>query len=126
MTTTQPPADPGYAGPLSPAHVRLLKIAVVVMGAMIIIGMGVVAWRIIYLASGAARQAQAPAAAAGGPTASAARLALPPGATIRGMTLSGNRLAVHYESAKGPAIAIVEVTNGAVISRIEIVPEVPR
>jgi hypothetical protein len=109
-------------GPLRPAHVRLLKIAVVVMGLLIVAGMAAVALRIVYLAS---RPTPQVSSARPGLEAQA-RLALPAGAAIRLMALSGDRLAVHYDAPAGPGIAILDVATGSLVSRIAIVPEPPR
>jgi hypothetical protein len=109
-------------GPLRSAHVRLLKIAVVVMGLLILSGMAAVVLRIVYLASRPTVQTSS----AGSGLEARARLALPPGAAIRLMALSGDRLAVHYDAPAGPGIAIVDVATGMVVSRIAIVPEPPR
>ena len=113
--------------PLTDGHVRLLKIAVVAMGLMIVAGIAAVIGRIIYLGSGGQKQAtvsqsssQVMRAGAGG------RLGLPPQASIRHLSLSGDRLAVHYEGPTGAGIVVVDSASGAVLSRIELVPEVPR
>ena len=109
--------------PLTEGHVRLLKIAVVAMGLMIGVGLAAVIGRIIYLGSGGQKQATvSPAARTGG----SGRLALPPQASIKHLALSGDRLAVHYEGPAGAGIAIIDAATGAVISRIDLVPEVPR
>ena len=110
----------GETGTLRPAHVRLLKIAVVVMGLLILAGMAAVVLRIVYLASRPTAQSS------GANLESRARLALPPGAVVRQIAVSGDRLAVHYDGPAGPGIAIVDVATGSVVSRIAIVPEPPR
>ena len=126
------PNDPVDTGPLNAGQVRLLKIAVVAMGLMILAGLAAVAGRVIYLASGAQKQAgtsgAVPAAATGTGLRlmSAARLALPALAVVRNLALSGDRMAVHFESPAGSGIAIVDIATGAVVSRVELVPEVPR
>jgi len=107
-------------GPPKPGHVRLLKIAVVTMGILILAGFGAVVLRIVHLASNLSQVA---------PTAGnielRARLALPPGAVIRLMALSGDRLALHYDAPEGAGIAVVNISTGAVVSRLGIVPEAP-
>ena len=112
----------GETGPLRTAHVRLLKVAVVVMGLLILAGMAAVVLRIVYLAS----RPSAQLSAAGPNFESQARLALPPGAAIRQIAIAGDRLAVHYDGPAGPGIAIVDIATGAVVSRVAIVPEPPR
>ena len=118
-------------GPLTPSQVRLLKIAVIAMGLMILAGLAAVIGRVIYLASGTQKQATRVASVPGVPSlavgrgASALRLALPPQSVVRHLALSGDRLAVHFESPAGAGIAVLDATTGAMLSRIELVPEVP-
>ncbi len=104
--------------------VRALKIAVVVMGIMIVLGVLTVIGRIVYLAN--QRSTQGASAVGSARLAAVIKLATPAGANVRQVTLSGDRLAVHYDSAVGTAIAIVDLASGAVITRLELVPEVPR
>lgn len=120
-TTAKPAAD---AIEPEPPFVKWLKIAVVVMGIMIVVGVLVVIGRIVYLASTGPRQAASPATAAR--IVPSAGLGLPAGSTIRQVSLSGDRLAVHYEAPTGAAIAILDLATGQVLSRITVVPEVPR
>jgi hypothetical protein len=109
-------------GPLRPAHVRLLKIAVIVMGILILMGIVAVVARIVYLVSPSSRQP----ALSGASPASGQRLALPPGAVVRQVALSGDRLAVHYDGPEGPGIAVIDILTGSTVGRITIVPEPPR
>ena len=110
------------SGPLGSGPVRLLKIAVVVMGVLILAGLAAIAARVFYLASRPARQPSGIALAAAGQ----ARLALPDGAVVRHVALSGDRLAVTYEHPGGTAIAILDLATGETVRRIEVVPEPPR
>ncbi len=112
---------------MSPPYVRLLKIAVAVMGLMIVVGLAAVVLRIVYLAATPKGQsATVGARVSGAAPPATTRLAMPPGAAIRHLALSGDRLAVHYESPRGSAIAILDTATGAVITRVDVVPEVPR
>ena len=104
--------------------VRGLKFTVVAMGIMIVLGILTVIGRIVYLASNS--QKQAVVANSSARLAPAVKLALPAGAQVRQLSLSGDRLAVHYESTAGAGIAVVSLTTGAVLSRIEVVPELPQ
>ncbi len=117
----------GLAVP-EPPMVRWLKFAVIAMGIMIVVGLLVVIGRIVYLASNPPRQGSSASAGtyAGGRIAPAATLAVPAGSVIRQISLSGDRLAIHYEGTGGSAVAIVELATGSVLSRVQIVPEVPR
>jgi hypothetical protein len=116
-------ADAAASGPLSPGQVRALKIAVVVMGVLIILGLFTVFARIIYLASRSGPQVQAASQASGK---TAQRLALPRGAIVRQSSISGDRLAVQYEAPSGAGIVILDLASGQIVSRVELAPEAPR
>jgi hypothetical protein len=119
MSEPDAPAMPDGPG------VRALKIAVIVMGIMIVVGMVVVFARIVYLAN--QRGAQGTTVPSGSARlAPQAQLALPAGATIRHVSLSGERLAVHYDGPAGSGIAVVDLATGSVLSRLRVVPELPR
>lgn len=129
MIEPAPPSQSAAAdtGPLTPAQVRWLKIAIVVMAIMIVAGiLGVVA-RMFYLASTRSPQAsRASAATTIGTIAPEAKLQLPSGAIIKSMTMDGARLALQYDAPSGAGIAIVDVASGRVVSRWRIEPEPPR
>jgi hypothetical protein len=116
-------ADAAASGPLSPGQVRALKIAVVVMGVLIVLGLFTVFARIIYLASRPAPQVQAASQA---PRKTTQRLALPPGAIVRQSSISGDRVAVQYEAPSGAGIVILDLASGQIVSRVELAPEAPR
>jgi hypothetical protein len=123
MTVPTPSqAEAAASGPLNPGQVRALKIAVVVMGVLIVLGLFTVFARIIYLASRPSPQVQAVSQTPGRAT---QRLALPPGAVVRQSSISGDRLAVQYEAPSGAAIVILDLARGQVVSRIELVHEAP-
>ena len=121
MSDPTPPAMPDTLG------VRALKFAVVAMGIMIVLGLLTVIGRIVYLANQRGTQASpAGMVSSGTRLAATARLSLPQGAHIRQISLSGDRLAVHYEGPAGSGIAVVDLVSGTVLSRVDVVPEVPR
>lgn len=110
------------------ALVRVLKIAVIGMGILILAGLAAVIWRIVHLASSpkdnpATIVAPIEAQTTASPTAALTpelTLALPEGAAVRSVTLSANRLAVHYDAAEGSGIAIVDLETGRTLSRVRI------
>lgn len=106
--------------------VRALKIAVVVMGIMIVLGVLAVIGRIVYLANQRSAQGVSAVPAGSARLSANARLALPAGAQVRQISLSGDRLAVHYEAAGASGIAVLDLATGAVLSRVDVVPEMPR
>lgn len=102
--------------PFSPAQLRILKIAVVVMGVILVLGFAAVIGRIAYLVTRTAK----PAA----PTAIAKnlRLPLPEGATVRSLALSGDRLAVHFDAHAGAGVAILDLLTGEPVTHVQFVP----
>lgn len=106
--------------------VRALKFAVIAMGVMIVLGVLTVIGRIVYLANQRSAQGGASSSSTSARLAASAKLALPSGAQIRQISMSGDRLAVHYESAGTGGIAILDLATGNVLSRVELVPELPR
>lgn len=122
LATSQATRGPGQ---LTPGQERGLKMAIVVMGVMIVVGLLAIVARVVYLAGG--RVEQAPAATASSSEIPAeTRLALPAGASVRNMVLSGDRLAIHHDGPAGSGITVVDVRNGRVLSRIVVTPEAPR
>jgi hypothetical protein len=118
-------------GELSAGGVRALKIAIVVMGIMIVLGLLAVIGRIFYLAG----KPQRPLAASGtsASTASGAvvlaprvRAEIPAGAAVKTMALAGDRLAVHFDAPAGGGILVIELASGEVVSRVDLVPAPPR
>lgn len=131
--TTAPLAPAGAApagsdgGPLSPAGVRILKIAIVVMGVLIVLGLAGVVARIFYLASTRPPQATRQTAASRAlPVVPEATLSLPAGAVIRSVSLDGGSMAVAFDAPAGAGIVIVDVASGRAVSRWHIGPEPPR
>ena len=105
----------------SPRQVRVLKVAVIVMGILLVGGFTLVVAGIVYQASKLGKDKQAaPAPAAEALSGTQAELAIPPGATVTSLALDGDRLALHLKSVAGPEVLIIDVTTGKVISRIKL------
>jgi hypothetical protein len=107
---------------LGDRQLKMLKVAVIAMGVILVLGFITVIARIVYLVN----RSSETATAASHPVQQAARLALPAGASVRNMSLAGSHLAVHYEGPGGGGIVILDLQTGKPVSRIEIVPEAPR
>jgi hypothetical protein len=102
-------------------QVRVLKIAVIVMGILLVVGFGLVMVAIVYQASQLPdKESQAPARAAAVPLEAQTELAIPPGAKVTSLALDGDRLALHLESSAGPEVVVVEIGTGKVLSRIKL------
>jgi hypothetical protein len=119
--TSEPDNTPLPGTVFTPRQVRALKIAVIVMGILLVGGFAFVMAAIVYQASKLGdTKVQASAAGQAAAPASGSALTLPPGATIASMALDGDRLALHLQTSTGPEIAVIDVTTGTVLSRIKI------
>src|SRR6476646_11114956 len=87
----------------TPRQVRILKIAVIVMGVLLVGGFAFVLAAIVYQASHPAQDAGGTGApSVPGQGALSIDLPLPAGAAVTAISLDGNRLAVHLIGATGP------------------------
>jgi hypothetical protein len=108
----------------TPRQVRILKIAVIVMGVLLVGGFAFVLAAIVYQASRPAQDA-----AGGRATVSAEQraqdieLPMPRDATVAGVSLDGNRLAVHLNGASGPEIAVIDLATGKVTANVRLKPQ---
>jgi hypothetical protein len=98
----------------TPSQLRMLRIAVVAMGLVLLIGFAVVVGRIVYLLNvppgdAAPGSDMATVAAPPAPTS----IGLPKGAVVKHLAIAGNRLAIHYESPSGAGIRIVDLAAPA-------------
>ena len=122
MTVASDPDNTPLPGTVfTPRQVRVLKLAVIVMGALLVGGFAFVMAAIVYQASelGEKQGSAAPAAVPRPETS----LVIPEGATVTSLALDGNRLALHLQSSTGPEIVVIDVTTGKVLSRIELKAE---
>lgn len=108
-------------------QVRLLKIAVIVMGVLLVGGFAFVLSAIVYQASQLGKSdpvaeggSAGPARPAGG--ALAPEIALPVGAgtTVSGVTLDGRRMAVQLDGPNGSEIAVIDLGSGRIVSRVKL------
>ena len=105
----------------TPRQVRVLKIAVITMGILLVGGFAFVLAAIVYQAS---RGGQSGAGGGGAvPGALETELAIPKDATVTSLSLDGDRVALHLNSAAGPEIAVVDLKTGKVIARIRLKPQ---
>jgi hypothetical protein len=103
----------------TPRQVRVLKVAVIVMGLLLVGGFAFVLAAIVYQAS---KGGQDGAGGAGG-TGVETDLPIPKDATVTSLSLDGDRLALHLNSPAGPEIAVVDLKTGKVIARIRLKPQ---
>lgn len=115
-------------GPLSSGQLKALKIAIVVMGVMIVAILLAIVGRVIYLSSDKPSASAALPVAAAGEQADLApshTFSVPPGTRIRQMTLRGNRLLVNLEIDGTSRARIYDLTNGTLLSEVTFAPETP-
>jgi hypothetical protein len=119
----QRPADP------QPGNPRWLVIAVIVMGVLIVLGVGVLAvemGRRMFTPPRPATEAR-PAAPAAGGLRPQVEIALPQGARLVGSTLSGDRLVATVQLADGSqGVWIVDLATGKVLSVVRFPAAAPR
>jgi hypothetical protein len=104
----------------TPRQVRVLKIAVIVMGLLLVGGFAFVMAAIVYQATRAGQGSVASGAAS---SSVETDLAIAKDATVGALSLDGDRLALHLNSAAGPEIAVIELKTGKVLARIKLKPQ---
>jgi hypothetical protein len=104
----------------TPRQVRVLKVAVIVMGLLLVGGFAFVLAAIVYQATRGGQDEAAPAAMFDG---NEADLAIGKDASVTALSLDGDRLAIHLKSASGPEIAVIDLTTGKVIARLRLKAE---
>ncbi|MEM7398555.1 MAG: hypothetical protein AAF354_06400 [Pseudomonadota bacterium] len=133
------PVDPENLAPedtpiegtvLTPRQVGMLKVAVVVMGIMLLAGLAAVIAGMIYQASKIGTEPSAPAqAAVAAPDPIALEptkpgvphtLDIPGDANVVSMSLDGHRLALHLRSRDSAGIVVIDLNSGKVVSRLKI------
>ncbi len=133
-STAKPDADAAPRDMFSDSQIRMLKAAVIGMGAILLAGFALVIGRIIYLvnkpppeADAAATAPSAIARSIDSPAASAppVPLALPKGASVRHIALSERHLAVYFDSPTGSGLRLLNLRLGTWSAVIPLVEEKP-
>src|SRR5215470_17601539 len=123
MAVLDEPGDNPLPGTVfTPRQVKVLKIAVIVMGLLLVGGFAFVLAAIVYQASRGGQGApQVGTSGEGSPALS--DLPVPKDASVSSLALDGDRLALHLTSPQGSEIAVIDVRTGKLISRISLKPE---
>jgi hypothetical protein len=122
-------ADETDKGPVpgtvfTPRQVRILKIAVIVMGVLLVGGFAFVLAAIVYQASHPAQDAaRANSAVAAGRGDRSIGLPISPGSGVKALALDGNRLAVQLDGPSGPEIAVIDLASGTIVARVTLKPQ---
>jgi hypothetical protein len=120
--TSEADNSPAPGTVFTPRQVKALKVAVIVMGVLLVGGFALVLGAIVYQASRLGQDAPAarnPAASDQG----AAQVTVPPGANVTAMDLDCGRLALHLNGSNGPEVIVIDVGSGRVLARIKLKPE---
>jgi hypothetical protein len=106
---------------VTPRQVRVLKIAVIVMGLLLVCGFAFVLAAIVYQASGGGQSGRARAGASS--QGIELELPIPKDATVTSLALDGDRLALHLNSHAGPEIAVIDLKTGKIVARVHMKPQ---
>ena len=102
----------------TPRQVWGLKVAVIVLGILLVGGFAFVLAAIVYQASNGG-QSSAPTPA----EPLSAEVHIPKDATVSTLALDGDRLALHLQSSAGPEIVVIDLRTGKTLARIKLKPE---
>ena len=104
-------------------QVRFLKIAVIVMGILLVGGFAFVLAAIVYQASHAKQDGAAPLQAVNVGAGPVIELPVGQGAGLASMSLDGNRLALHLSGGEGPEIVVIDLASGKIVARVKLKPQ---
>ena len=104
----------------TPRQVRVLKIAVIVMGLLLVGGFAFVLAAIVYQASGGGQSGGRAGASLQGME---SELPIPKDATVTSLALDGDRLALHLNSHAGPEIAVIDLKTGKIVALVHMKPQ---
>lgn len=102
-------------------QVKIMKVAVLVMGIILIAGFAFVVSALVYQSSKLGESASGGAPATG--ALQQPGLVLPADMAISHMALGDNRLAVHLKGPGGEEIRIIDLGTGAVVTRLPLTRE---
>ena len=107
----------------TPRQVRVLKVAVIVLGLLLVGGFAFVLAAIVYQASQGGQGGAVGAGAGTSLNGVESELPIPKDATVTSLALDGDRLALHLNSAAGPEVVVVDLKTGKVVARIRLKPQ---
>ena len=106
----------------TPRQVKALKIAVIVMGLLLVGGFALVLGAIVYQASRLGQDVPATSDDVVSDR-SATQVTVPQGSNVTAMDLDGGRLALHLNGSNGPEVIVLDLASGKVLARITLKPE---
>jgi hypothetical protein len=107
----------------SARQVRILKIAVIVMGILLVGGFAFVLAAIVYQASHPKQDVAAPLASVNSGAGPVIELPVGRGPGVTSMSLDGNRLALHLGGGEGQEIVVIDLASGKIVARVKLRPQ---
>ena len=122
MAKTKPQDEKLPGTVFSARQVQILKIAVIVMGILLVGGFAFVLDAIVYEAS---RPKQDTAVTLPAEVGAVPIIGVPvgQGTAITGTSLDGNRLALHLNGSDGPEVVVLDLASGKVLARVKLKPQ---
>jgi hypothetical protein len=104
-------------------QVRILKIAVILMGILLVGGFAFVLAAIVYQASHPKQDVAVSLPAVNMSAGPAIELPVGRGAGLSSMSLDGNRLALHLNGGEGPEIVVIDLASSKIVARVKLKPQ---
>jgi hypothetical protein len=125
MSTVSEPETNSLPGQVfTPRQVRILKVAVIAMGILLVGGFAFVLAAIVYQASRPAQVGAGTSAPVSlGQGGLSIDLPVPRDASVGGLSLDGNRLAVQLNGSAGREIAIIDLASGKIVAHVRLKPQ---
>jgi hypothetical protein len=101
----------------------MLKIAVIVMGILLVGGFAFVLAAIVYQASHPKQDVAISLPAANIDSAPIIDLPVGQGVGLTSMSLDGSRLALHLNGADGAEIVVIDLASGKIVARVKLKPQ---
>jgi hypothetical protein len=102
----------------TPRQVRRLKIAVIVMGILLVGGFALVIAALLYQTL-----PKGPRLGGGVQNQIETELGIPKDASVSALALDGDRLALHIEREPGSEIVVIDLASGKVVARVRLTPQ---
>jgi len=107
----------------TPRQVRVLKVAVIVMGLLLVGGFAFVLAAIVYQASRLKQDGAVTLQVQDSAASPIIDLPVGQGAGLTAMSLDDNRLALHLSGGDGPEIVVVDLGSGKIVARVKLKPQ---
>jgi len=104
-------------------QVRILKVAVIVMGVLLVGGFALVLATIVYQALHSAQDRTTTSTAVPGQGGHNIELPIPPDASVAGLSLDGNHLAVQLDGPSGAEITVIDLVSGKIVANVKLKPQ---